>query len=76
MKEMKEMKEMKGRGEKPVNLTEFLLDAMELVADLDVNDPNLMKELAKAKVALRNFNKTMQIEPEPAVPKPLKLLAR
>jgi hypothetical protein len=86
------MKEMKSRKDTPKDLNELLFDTMELVADLDVKNPDLMKELAKAKIvaeladkaiknnlyrlALRNINKTMQIGQEPAGPKPLKLLAR
>ena len=77
---------MKTVKDNPISISEILLNTLELVADLDVNNPNLMKELAKAKVvaeisdkaikhnmyrlALRNFNRTLAVEP-----KPLKLLS-
>lgn len=77
---------MKTVKDNPISISEILLNTLELVADLDVNNPNLMKELAKAKVvaeisdkaikqnmyrlALRNFNRTLTVEP-----KPLKLLS-
>ncbi|MDR0639233.1 MAG: hypothetical protein LBG27_10125 [Spirochaetaceae bacterium] len=86
------MKEMKSRKDKPKDLTDFLLDTMELVADLDVNSPNLMKELAKAKVvveyadkaiknnlyrlALRNFNNKTMQIEQKIESKPLRLLSR
>jgi hypothetical protein len=78
---------MKNKKNETVSLSELLFNAMEMVADLDVKNPDFMKEIVKARTlaeladtaikrqvanaALRKLNNSMLAEP-----KPLKLLAR
>ena len=78
---------MRKANDEPMDLREILYGTLEVVANLDVKNPDLMKYLAQAKVIaevsdkaikhnmyrlqLRNLNRIMTVEP-----KPLKLLAR